>query len=92
MDASAELKAKVEAAQVKAEHPSRSAQVVAPKRSLAGSSEDKVMPPKFVLKITCEGHTKSISSVKFSPDGKWLATACEWKLPLVQKESAAASY
>lgn len=69
----------METAAVKTEEPPAKRARAAESNEDAAPAEEQHRPANYVLRYTCEGHDNSLSSLKFSPDGKWLASACEQK-------------
>lgn len=56
------------------QHPPQPNAAGPPPTATAAGSARK---PNYQLKFSLVGHRKAVSSVKFSPDGKWLASSCK---------------
>jgi len=68
---------RMEASAVKAEEVRARKRARSSAPNEAAAADEPHRPANYVLRYTCEGHDNSLSSLKFSPNGKWLASACE---------------
>lgn len=57
-------------------HPQHQPHASAPSAAAAANAT-ATRKPNYELKFSLVGHRKAVSSVKFSPDGKWLASSCK---------------